>query len=152
MDATPNDDRNRPRLLLVGWDAADWQLINPLVERGLMPTLERFLRDGASGNLATLRPALSPMLWNSIATGKRPREHGVHGFTEANDDATGVRPVASTSRRCKALWNILSQNGMSSIVAGWYASHPAEPIRGVMASNQFEQLDFQDGSPSPPPA
>jgi predicted AlkP superfamily phosphohydrolase/phosphomutase len=32
------------------------------------------------GNLATLQPILSPMLWNSVATGKFADKHGIHGF------------------------------------------------------------------------
>ena len=126
------------RVLLVGWDAADWQMIRPLMARGLMPTTARFLERAASGNLATTRPILSPILWNTIATGRRPDAHGILGFTEPVPDGPGVRPVASTSRRCKALWNILTQCGLRSNVVGWYASHPAEPIAGVMVSNQAE--------------
>ncbi|WP_152099343.1 alkaline phosphatase family protein [Lacipirellula parvula] len=137
------------RVLLVGWDAADWQMIHPLIEQGLMPTTASLLGTGAWGNLATTRPILSPMLWNTIATGKRPDQHGVHGFTEPTPDGSGVRPAASTSRKCKALWNILTQSGLRSNVVGWYASHPAEPIAGVMASNQFEQFTVADEVPSP---
>lgn len=139
------------RVLLVGWDAADWQMIHPLIEQGLMPTTAALLERGAWGNLATTRPILSPMLWNSIATGKRPQRHGIHGFTEPNADGTGVQPSSSTSRKCKAIWNILSQSGLHSNIVGWYASHPAEPIRGVMVSNQFEQYQVEEGVVSPLP-
>lgn len=59
------------KLLLIGWDAADWQMIQPLMDAGKMPTLKRLVDKGVSGNLATIRPVLSPMLWTSIATGKR---------------------------------------------------------------------------------
>ncbi|QDT67752.1 tetratricopeptide repeat protein [Planctomycetes bacterium MalM25] len=139
-------------MLLVGWDAADWQMIHPLIEAGLMPTLAGMRQAGVWGNLATTRPILSPMLWNTIATGKRPIDHGVHGFTEPDPDGAGVRPVHSTSRRCKALWNVFTQYGLRSHVVGWYASHPAEPIDGVMVSNQFEQFTLKEGELSPPPA
>ena len=60
-----------------------------------------------------------------------------------------MRPVASTSRKCKALWNMLSQSGIRSNIVGWYASHPAEPIRGVMVSNQFEQFQVVDDQTTP---
>lgn len=126
------------RVLVIGWDAADWQMIRPLMDAGQMPALAGLMRRGVWGNLATLRPILSPMLWNSIATGKTPEHHGISGFTEPAPDGSGVRPVASTSRKCKALWNILSQSNLRSNIVGWYASHPAEPIDGVMVSNQFE--------------
>ena len=102
-----------------------------------MPTLEGIINTGTIGNLASLSPMLSPILWTSIATGKRCYTHGVTGFAEPLPDQSGIRPVGTRSRRCKALWNILSQSGRPSVVCGWQASHPAEPIRGAMVSNLF---------------
>lgn len=125
------------KVLLIGWDAADWKIANPLIDQGLMPTLDEFINQGVIGNLATLRPILSPMLWNSIATGKRPDKHGILGFMEPDPQTGGVRPVTSTSRKVKALWNILTQKGYKAHVIGWFAGHPAEPINGVSVSDLF---------------
>ncbi|TWU20790.1 alkaline phosphatase family protein [Bythopirellula polymerisocia] len=125
------------KVLLVGWEAADWQMLRPLVDGGLMPALAKLIADGASGNLATIQPALSPMLWTSIATGKRADKHGICGLVEPTADHTGLRPASSTSRSCKAVWNILCQVGMTSRVVGWPSSHPAEPIRGTVVSDRF---------------
>ena len=127
--------RQRNRVLLIGWDAADWRVIHPLLDAGKLPALERLVNRGVMGNLATLQPVLSPMLWTSIATGKRPYQHGVLGFVEPTPDGRGVRPVSGTSRKTKALWNILSQEGLYSNIIGWWPSHPVEPIRGAMVSN-----------------
>ncbi len=125
------------KLLLIGWDAADWQMINPIMDAGGMPNLQRVVEQGVSGNILTLQPILSPILWTSIATGKRARQHGIHGFVEPAPDGMSLRPVSSTSRTCKAIWNILSQAGKRCHAVGWYASHPAESISGVCVSNQF---------------
>ena len=68
------------KVLLIGWDAADWKLIDPLLKQGKMPNLQTLIDGGVRGNLTTLSPPLSPMLWTSIATGKRPFRHGILGF------------------------------------------------------------------------
>ncbi len=94
------------------------------------------------GNLATLQPVLSPMLWNSVATGKLADKHGIHGFIEPDPLNGGARPYTSTSRRCKALWNILSQSGLRSNVVGWWANHPVEPIYGTVVTNAFGGVKF----------
>ncbi|MGA7752005.1 MAG: alkaline phosphatase family protein [Candidatus Sulfotelmatobacter sp.] len=125
------------KVLLVGWDAADWKVATPLLDAGLMPTLDGMISDGVMGNIATLQPILSPMLWNSIATGKRPHKHGIHGFMEPDPHSGGIRPVSSTSRKVKALWNILTQRGYKTHVLGWFAGHPAEPINGVSVSDLY---------------
>lgn len=137
------------RVLLVGWDGADWQVINPLLDAGRMPNLERIVTTGVMGNLASLFPQLSPMLWTSIATGKRPFQHGVLGFTEPNPHGAGIRPVTSLSRRTRAIWNMLHQTGRTCAVVGWWPSHPAEPIRGVMVSNHYQRAVVPYGQPWP---
>jgi len=130
----------RPKVLLVGWDAADWKVIRPLIDAGKMPNIARLVRNGCSASITTLQPSYSPMLWTSIATGKRPFNHGIHGFTEPRPDGKGVRRVTNLARTTKAIWNILNQNDMRSIVVGWWPSYPAEPIRGAMVSDQFHRI------------
>lgn len=133
------------RVLLIGWDAADWKVIHPLVDAGKMPHLASILERGVCGNLATLQPVLSPMLWTSIATGKRPYKHGIHGFSEPDPVTGGIRPVTNLSRRTKALWNVLNQNGLKTVTIGWWPSHPAEELsRGVMVSNQYQRAPDSD--------
>lgn len=127
------------KLLLIGWDAADWKVIHPLIEQGKMPALQRMMQQGCHGNLATLYPVLSPTLWTSIATGKRPFNHGILGFSEPTPDGSSIRPITNLQRKTKALWNILQQNGKTSNVVGWWPSHPAEPINGVMVSNHYQR-------------
>jgi tetratricopeptide (TPR) repeat protein len=128
------------KVLLVGWDAADWKVITPLMDRGLMPATRSLVESGVSGQMATLSPVLSPMLWTSIATGKRPYKHGILGFTEPSP-ASGIQPITNLSRKTKAVWNILNQNGLRCNVVGWWPSHPAEPINGVMVSNHYHQAN-----------
>lgn len=128
------------KTLLIGWDAADWKAIHPLLDAGKMPHLKSLIEGGVMGNIATLQPALSPMLWTSIATGKRPFKHGIHGFTEPDPITSGIRPVTNLSRRTKAIWNILNQEDRHTITIGWWPSHPAEPLsKGVMVSNDYQK-------------
>ena len=139
-----------PKVLLVGWDAADWKVIEPLLAAGTMPNLAGLMARGVHGNHSTLYPALSPTLWTSIATGKRPPKHGVLGFTEPARDGATVRPVSILSRRTKALWNILAQAGKRSVVVGWWPSFPAEPIPGAMVSNHFQLVPDDPDAALPP--
>ncbi|MFM7798744.1 MAG: alkaline phosphatase family protein, partial [Planctomycetota bacterium] len=69
--------RTATRLLIVGWDAADWMLMNRLFAAGKMPVLRRLVEAGSRADLGTLEPKLSPLLWSSIATGKSADKHGI---------------------------------------------------------------------------
>ena len=147
-------ERLAKRVLLLGWDGADWKIIQPLLESGQMPHLERLINEGVMGNLATLKPILSPMLWTSVATGKRADKHGIHGFTEPRPDGSGVRPVSSTSLRAQPLWNILGSAGLKSAVVGWFATHPADVLAGTVVSDRFHHVQGSDPEdwPAPPRA
>ena len=141
----------KKRVLLIGWDAADWKVIQPLMDEGRMPYLRKLVETGASGNICTLHPVLSPMLWTSIATGKRPYKHGIYGFYEPTPDRSTIQPITNLQRRTKAVWNILNQNQKKSLVVGWWPSHPAEPINGVMVSDIFFKASPKTGYPASPP-
>ena len=45
--------------LLVGWDAADWQVITPLLTSGKMPHLTALMEGGVQAQLATIDPPIS---------------------------------------------------------------------------------------------
>lgn len=131
------------KVLLLGWDAADWKIIRPLLDAGKMPALASLIRKGCSGNIATMDPPLSPMLWTTIASGHTADKHGIIGFIEPNPDGSGIRPVQVTSRKVKAVWNILQQSGYKSHVVGWWPGFPAEPIDGVYVSNLYAKVSPQ---------
>ncbi len=129
----------RPKILLVGWDAAELSLIMPLIDAGEMPHLERLMNHGAIGKLNTIQPLFAPLLWNSVVTGQRPQKHGVLASSEPNPNGKGARPISSESRRCCALWNILSAENIRVHALGWPATQPAEQINGVMISDVFNK-------------
>ena len=125
--------------LLIGWDAADWKVATPLMDQGLMPTLNDLV------NTASWAIWLRYGRYFRRCCGtplQRADKHGNLGFTELNPQSGGVRPVSSTSRKAKAIWNILSQRGFKTHVLGWFAGHPAEPINGISVSDLY---------PYPPP-
>lgn len=145
------DPPHRRKVLLIGWDAADWKVIHPLMDAGKMPALRHLVETGASGNLASLDPPMSPIMWTSIATGMTADKHGVLGFTQPRPNGQGVQPVLASSRKVKALWNILMQSGLKTHVIGWWPSHPAEKLNGVSVSNFYHRVSGPVDTPSPMP-
>ena len=145
----------RKRLLLVGWDSADWKIMHPLMDQGMMPGLQQLVEAGVSGNITTLEPQLSPMLWTSIATGKHAYHHGVHGFTEVDPLSGGVVPVSAATRQCKTVWEMLNERGLKTHVVSWFATQGERDLNGKMVSNMFAHLkgvtDGQDPASWPPP-
>lgn len=136
------EQRTHLRILLIGWDAADWQIAEPLMKAGRMPTLQRLVRSGSSAFLHSYSPMLSPLLWTSIATGKAPSEHGILDFLLIDSKTGKPAPMRSTSRKTMALWNMLSEANRKSAWVAWWATWPAEPVNGVMVSDRVSYSLF----------
>lgn len=137
------------KVLLIGWDAADWKIIGPLIAKGQMPALKKLIDRGVYGNMSTMNPPYSPMLWSTVATGKTPDKHGVLGFIELMPNMKGIRPVTVTSRKSKAIWNILHHEGFKSNLVGWWPSFPAEPINGIVVTDRFQKVNKDPKAKSP---
>jgi predicted AlkP superfamily phosphohydrolase/phosphomutase len=135
--------RDRPtgdRVLLVGIDAATWDVIRPMMAEGKLPTLSWLVRTGWSATLESIEPTISPAIWTTIATGQRPAVHGITGFLAPGPDGREI-PVTSNVRRREPLWAIASRHERSVNVVGWYVTWPVEPVKGVMVSDRFVDAD-----------
>jgi hypothetical protein len=136
MVACGDHDVPPGRVLLVGIDGATLRVAGPLLEEGRLPHLASIARDGVSGPLQSIKPMLSPRIWNSIATGKTPPKHGIVGF--ALKDAEGRQQLLlSTDRKVHALWNVATRMGLTSVVVNWWNTYPPERIDGVMVSDHL---------------
>jgi hypothetical protein len=127
------------RLLVIGVDGLEWDILLPLMERGELPHLQNLLTDGVGGRLETLEPTLSPVIWTTIATGKTPAAHGITDFTWTAPSGE-TRLFTSRQRRVPALWTMASASDRQVDVIGWWNTWPAEAIQGHMVS-QFSSLD-----------
>jgi len=123
--------------MVLGLDGADPATIDLLLSEGKLPNFARLRREGAYGPLRSQEPLLSPVIWTTIATGKTPDRHGIGHFTAVNPQSGETLPVTSAMRRVKAIWNILSDAGRTTDVVGWWATWPAETIRGAMVSDHL---------------
>jgi predicted AlkP superfamily phosphohydrolase/phosphomutase len=123
----------RAPLVVIGIDGAEWSVIRRLWAQGRLPHLRRLASEGTTAVLGTAYGA-SPVIWTTIATGRTPEEHGITDFVVTTP--AGAVPVSSAVRRVPALWNMASRAGRRTAVVGWWASWPAEDIRGVVVSDR----------------
>ncbi|OGR80931.1 MAG: hypothetical protein A2X32_00750 [Elusimicrobia bacterium GWC2_64_44] len=124
----------RAAVFVIGLDGTDPALAGELAAAGRLPNLAALMRDGVTGRLDTLSPLplSSPSIWTSVATGAGEGKHGITGFVKS--DGGWFR---SGDRRAPALWGMASARGKSAAVAGWLLTYPAEPVNGVMVSNNY---------------
>jgi len=131
------------RVLLLALDAATWDLLDPWIDQGLLPNLGALRAAGAWGPLKSISPSSSPVIWTSVATGKLPRQHGITNFVRLGNDPGNPRPVDSTMRHVKALWNMLGERGLDVAIVGWFVSWPAEEVNGRMFTDRAHYGDVE---------
>ncbi|MDT8321979.1 MAG: alkaline phosphatase family protein, partial [Xanthomonadales bacterium] len=137
-------------LIFIGIDGAEWDLIDALIDQGELPNFARLKAEGAWGHLINTGPLSSPVAWTTFSTGHFARQHGILDFTYPYTPGTDKRPVNALDKRKPDLWDIASRNGRRISVVGYFVSHPAEPINGVMISDRATQ--YLPGSVTPPAA
>jgi len=125
------------RVLILGLDGADPATIDLLMSEGKLPNFAKLRREGAYAPLQSQKPLLSPVVWTTIATGKTPDRHRIGHFVAVNPSTGEQLPVTSQMRRVQALWNILSAADRSVDVVGWWATWPAENVKGAIVSDHF---------------
>jgi tetratricopeptide (TPR) repeat protein len=126
----------RGRVVVLGIDAFDWQVYREISRSRRLPNIERLISDGATGDLVSMEPLVSPMIWTTMATGVEPPAHGIVDFL-MKDAATGEDvPITSAMRRVPALWNMVTRYGGSAGFIGWLGTFPAEAVKGFMVSDR----------------
>jgi len=125
-----------PRLILFGIDAANWNVLTPMMQAGELPAMTALVNRGSFGVLKTGVPIQSPQMWTSIATGVVPEKHGITRFTAEIPGTDREVPVTSNMRKVKAFWNILSEADVSVGIVGWWPSWPAEEVNGFMIAQR----------------
>ncbi len=125
------------QVVLFGIDGATWDVALPMIKRGQLPHIQQLMERGSWGPIRATMPWKSPIIWTSIATGKRQREHGINDFIVWDKRTKSSVPMSIGSRKVKAVWDILSEAGVRIDVASWYGNWPAEPINGTMISDRL---------------
>ena len=153
------------KVFLFAIDGAEWGIIDKLVSQGRMPVMAELMSKGARVNFKSLSTLKSPLIWNSMATGKLPEKHGIldfccfrfplmkSSFINYPDGigfyrlvskllASADIPVTSTTRKVEAIWDILTKADKTVGVVGWWATWPADEVNGVMISDRFTYTLF----------
>ncbi len=72
------------KIVIIGMDGLDPQLIEKFMEAGKLPHFERLKRIGVYSKLKTIMPPESEVVWTSFFTGLNPGKHGIFDFIMRN--------------------------------------------------------------------
>ena len=124
------------RLVVIGLDGATFDLIEPWVAAGDLPTLGQLMAEGSWGRLRSVVHPFTAQAWTSMVTGTQQGKHRIFDFWERDFSTYGFRLLNASHRAMPAIWNLLSRAGRSAIVVNVPQTFPPEPIQGVMVSGR----------------
>ncbi len=127
------------KIVVLGFDGANWPTIDPLIEKGRLPFLKKLKEESSWAHFETFKPAKSNVVWTSIASGKTMMKHGIIDFTYLKKNGIKV-PYTKSDRKEPMLWQILDLYRKRSAVINWWCSYPPDKINGVMVSDHFRRI------------
>jgi hypothetical protein len=151
-----------PRVTMLLLDGASLDYIWPRAAGGRLPNFARLLENGASMDLATVRPTGPDSVWSAVATGMYPAQNGVRGpaLYYPRGDARGLTLLpdhcfshalvdlglfrrelnSSATLRSRPLWGILADAGIDVGIVRWPLTYPVQPVSGFILSDRFHDL------------
>ena len=118
------------RVLLIGWDGADWRILDPLIEKGALPNLEALINRGQTGVLRSTIPTHSWAAWPSFMTGVDPVDHGVYDILETKPGTHKSYPVTYKSIKERTFLADLDAAGKEAVYIDLPLTFPPPEIKG----------------------
>jgi predicted AlkP superfamily phosphohydrolase/phosphomutase len=123
-----------PRVLLIGWDGADWRILDPMLAEGMLPNLQALIDRGAKGVLKSTIPNHSWAAWPSFLTGMEPSNHGVYDIFEKQIGERRSMPVTYRSIKEKTMLADLATAGVPIVMTNLPLTFPPPRVEGKLVA------------------
>jgi len=135
------------KVVLIGLDAADLDVLRPLIERGELPHIAQLMRAGASGVLHSTVPPVSAPAWASFLTGCHPGKHGLYSFVVERGQADGIQAESGGPGNTQLatlndihgakLWDVVAAQGVRPVVANIPVTWPTPAFDGAIVTGML---------------
>ena len=123
------------KILIIGLDGMTFNFIDPLIDKGRLPTIAQLMKEGVRSPLETIFPPITSAAWTSFITGKNPGKHGIFEFIQRRQGQVRETAANATQRSGKALWDLFSEEHRPAISTNFPITYPPTAINGVMISD-----------------
>ncbi len=122
------------KALIIGWDAATWAYIDPLLAQGRLPNLAALLQQAARGVLYSTLPPYTHVAWPSLVTGLSPAKTGLFDLARVQPGSYTLVPVSGLGFRGIPLWQWVGRFGGRVGVLNVPMTYPPQPVQGYLVS------------------
>ena len=123
-----------PRVLVIGIDGLNLDLIFRLLPADTLPTLHSLIAKGAVGDLRSVFPTHSAAAWASFITGQTPAAHGIFDFTVRLPDGHYRHAKPDPTQ---TLWHRLGEQGFRVGIFNFPVTFPPDAVNGWLVSGML---------------
>lgn len=122
------------KAIVIGWDGATWDYIDPLLATGKLPHLEKLLARGTKSVLRSTIPPFTNIAWPSMVTGLSPAKTGIFDGAKTRPGSYEAIPTNLANYKGIPIWHWLNKYGQRTAVLNVPMTYPARPLDGYLVS------------------
>ena len=126
--------RNKHRIILIGLDSADPDLIQKWCDNGRLPFISSLMDSGVYARLQSTLGLFSDSPWPSFHTGVNPAKHGYYNYIQLKRGTTDFVKVNARSCRYFPFWRLLRGAGKKVAIFDVPKTYPIEGVDGAQIS------------------
>ena len=117
-----------PRVIVLGWDGATWDLVDRLAADGKLPNVAALCSRSVHAAMTSAHPPVTAPAWVSMATGVNPGRHGCFDFNKPDGALGKLRPLQAWDIAEKAFYEVLEERGRKAVLINLPVTYP--PLTG----------------------
>ncbi|MFB6195504.1 MAG: alkaline phosphatase family protein [Haloplanus sp.] len=118
--------------IVLGLDGANWPLIEPWIDDGTLPNIDRLRENGLWGVSESVLPPVTCPNWKCYASSRSPGAHDVYWWDTIDKTTFEVEMPDSRSFSAPELWDYLDDAGYTVGVMNLPMSYPPRPVDGFV--------------------
>jgi predicted AlkP superfamily phosphohydrolase/phosphomutase len=122
------------KVIVVGLDGATFNVLNPMIEKGILPNLAELIQSGVSGELESTIPPVTAPAWSSFMTGKNPGKHGLFDWRKPFDANHHRAIISGRDIKARKLWHIIGDHGEKVGIVNVPLTYPPDEVNGYLVS------------------
>ena len=119
------------RVLLIGLDSADAELIERWADAGHLPTFAALRAEGLWTRIGTTSHVLHVSAWPTLHTGTRPGAHGMYHAYQIKAGEQEVHRTAASEIGVQPFWKYLDDAGARCIVVDAFMNTGVAGFGGI---------------------
>jgi predicted AlkP superfamily phosphohydrolase/phosphomutase len=135
------------KTIVVGLDGAGFELLDPWLRSGELPTLERLVEVGVSGDLRSVHPPVTSPNWKAYSTGLNPGNIGVFWWHNIDVENERVYLPADRYHQNTEFWERIAEREPVGVI-GMPTTYPPKQVDDFVVSGAPD--GWNDGFAHPP--